>query len=61
MTETQIPLARLEAINDLIAQGIDSAGPEAEIFLAKALYHLAAHVGAVEDLKAALAAGLRDL
>lgn len=60
-TDTLPPLAKLEEINDLIAAGIDRAGEGAELFLAKALFHLAAHGAEVAALEDAIEASLRHL
>ncbi|MCR0985010.1 hypothetical protein [Roseomonas populi] len=58
----QIPVTTLEAASDLLAEAIDSAGPEKEaLFLAKLALALAAHLDDNAVLGTAVAAALADL
>jgi len=61
MSTTKIPTAKLEAVNDMIAEAVDQAEANVELFLAKALFHLAVHHASEEDLRQALSVSLRDL
>ncbi len=61
MSEDRIPLERLEAVNDLLATGIDRAGDAQTLFLAKVAYYLGTHLGEVGDVEQAVKISLRDL
>ncbi len=61
MTATNIPLAKLEVVNDTLAEGIDSAGEESELFLTKLAFFLAAHHVSEDRLREAVEISLKDL
>lgn len=61
MNHETIPLEKLEAVNDIIAEGIDQAGGASEVLLAKVVFFLAIHVASVDDLRDAMTRSLRDL
>lgn len=61
MSTQDITTEKLEAINDMIAEAIDEAQGHSELFLAKALFHLAVHHVTVEDLKDTIEKSLSDL
>lgn len=61
MTATRIPLAKLETVNDLLAEGIDAAGEKRELFLTKLALFLAAHHSSEDALKEAVEISLKDL
>lgn len=61
MSTVEIPTAKLEAVNDMIAEAIDEAGDNSELLLAKALFYLAARHVSEAELREALSISLRDL
>jgi hypothetical protein len=61
MTERTIPLAKLETVNDSLAEGIDTAGSRRELFLTKLAFYLAAHHASEDELKKAVEISLKDL
>ena len=61
MTTTTIPLAKLESVNDTLADGIDAAGEKSELFLTKLAFYLAAHHVSEGSLKEAVEMSLKDL
>lgn len=60
MTE-RIELEKLEAVNDLLADGIDAAGEASEVFLAKVAYYLGTHYCEIEQMREAVNVCLDDL
>lgn len=54
-------LERMEDVYDTIARAIDTAGPQAEVFLAKALFILGSRHVSREDFDAAIDMALADL
>ena len=61
MTAPNIPLAKLEAVNDAIAEGIDVAGSKSELFLVKVAMFLGAHYVSEDELKGAIEKSLNNL
>jgi|TARA_R110002072_G_scaffold10342_2_gene48098 hypothetical protein len=61
MSTNSIPTAKLEAVNDMIAEAVDEAGDNVDLFLAKALFHLAVHHASDDALRNSLSVSLRDL
>lgn len=61
MIEKTLSQPDLEAVYDLIADGVDTAGPRAEPFLAKLSLALANLAGDRAAVERAVSASLRDL